>query len=449
MSTDIRIRKGLDLKLVGDAENTISVVSRSQVYSLKPSDFHKVTPKLLLKEGVEVKAGEALFYAKDDQEVKFVSPVSGKIVEIKRGEKRVILEIRIQADVQDTFLEHGSKNPKDMSAEQVKAYLLGSGCWPFIKQRPYDVIANSNDTPKAIFISGFSSAPLSADVEVALRDRIVSFQAGIDALSKLTSGKIHLSLNQKGNSILNGISGVEIHQVSGPHPAGNVGVQISKVDPINIGERVWVIAPQDVAIIGDLFLTGRFDATRVIALTGSEVLKPQYYAVKIGAQMKEIVSGKLASENVRIISGDVLTGTKVGLDGNLGFYGNAVTVIPEGNYYRMFGWLPFSGLNKHSVQRTALSWLTPGKKYTADTNMNGEERAFVVTGEMEKLMPLDIFPMQLLKACMANDIEKMENLGIYEVAPEDFALIDYASTSKIEAQTIIREALDLMINEVG
>ncbi len=449
MSTDIQIRKGLDLKLVGDAEHTVSTVPRSQVYSIKPSDFHKVTPKLTLKEGAEVKAGEALFYSKDDQEVKFVSPVSGKIIEIKRGDKRVILEIRIQADAQDTFVEHGKKNPKEMSNEQVKAHLLASGCWPFIKQRPYDVVANSNDTPKAIFISGFNTAPLSADVEVSLKDKVASFQAGVDALSKLTSGKVHLSLKGKGNSILSGISGVEKHNVVGPHPAGNVGVQIAKVDPINVGERVWIVAPQDVAIIGDLFLTGRFDATRVIALTGSEVAKPQYYAVKFGAQMKEIVSGKLTSDNVRIISGDVLTGTKVDMDGNLGFYANTVTVIPEGNYYRMFGWLPFAGANKHSVQRTALSWLMPGKRYKADTNLNGEERAFVVTGEMEKLMPLDIYPMQLLKACLANDIDKMENLGIYEVAPEDFALIDYASTSKIEAQVIIREALDLMINEVG
>jgi Na+-transporting NADH:ubiquinone oxidoreductase subunit A len=210
-----------------------------------------------------------------------------------------------------------------------------------------------------------------------------------------------------------------------------------------------VVAPQDVAIIGELFLTGKFEATKTIALSGSEVSNPQYYTVKIGAQIKEIVSGKLASDNVRLISGDVLTGNKVAVGGNLSYYANTVTVIPEGNQYRMFGWMPFAGANKHSMQRTALSWLMPGKKYVADTNLNGEERALVVTGEMEKVMPMDIYPMQLLKACLANDIEKMENLGIYEVAPEDFALVDYSNTSKLEAQVIIREALDLMINEVG
>ena len=210
-----------------------------------------------------------------------------------------------------------------------------------------------------------------------------------------------------------------------------------------------MVAPQDVAIIGELFLTGKFEASRTIALSGSEVLNPQYYTVKVGAQIKDIVSGKLASDNVRIISGDVLTGNKVALSGNLSYYANTVTVITEGNQYRMFGWMPFAGANKHSMQRTALSWLMPGKKYTPDTNLNGEERALVVTGEMEKVMPMDIYPMQLLKACLANDIEKMENLGIYEVAPEDFALVDYSNTSKLEAQVIIRGALDLMINEVG
>ena len=449
MSKDIRIKKGLDLKLVGDAETKVDVTSRSQVYSIKPSDFHKVTPKLVIKEGAEVKAGEVIFYSKNDQAVEFVSPVSGKISEIKRGEKRVILEINILSDAQDIFVEHGIKNPNEMSAEQVKSHLLSSGCWPFIKQRPYDVVANSSDSPKAIFVSAFNSAPLSSDVEIALKDKLVSFQAGIDALSKLTQGKVHLSVSGRVNSIFSSVSGVELHKVFGPHPAGNVGVQISQIDPINLGEKVWIVAPQDVAIIGDLFLTGKFVANKTIALSGSEVSKPQYFTVRIGAQMKDIITGKLISDNVRIISGDVFTGDKVSANGNLGYYANTVTVIPEGNQYRMFGWMPFAAANKHSMQRTALSWLTPGKRYVADTNLNGEERALVVTGEMEKVMPLDIYPMQLLKACLANDIDKMESLGIYEVAPEDFALIDYTNTSKLEAQVIIREALDLMINEVG
>jgi len=449
MSKDIRIKKGLDLKLVGTAELKVSDVLRSQVYSIKPSDFHKVTPKLVVKEGADVKAGEAIFFSKHDPAVNFVSPVSGKVLEIKRGEKRVILEIKIQADAQDVFVDYGKKDPKTMSNNEVKSHLLASGCWPFIKQRPYDVVANSTETPKAIFISAFSSAPLSTDVNFALEGKVDSFQAGIDALAKLTTGKVHVSVSGKSNSVLSGILGVEMHKVFGPHPAGNVGLQISKVDPVNAGERVWTVTPQDVAIIGDLFLTGKFDATKVVALSGSEVSSPQYYRIKTGAQVSDIVKGKLSSDNVRIVSGDVFSGTKVSKEGNLGYYTNSITVIKEGNQYRMFGWMPFAGLNKHSMQRTALSFLMPGKKYTADTNLNGEERALVVTGEMEDVMPMDIYPMQLLKACIANDIDKMENLGIYEVAPEDFALIDYNNTSKLEAQVIIREALDLMINEVG
>ena len=449
MSKDIRIKKGLDLKLKGEAAHKVAQVTRSKVYAVKPSDFHGVTPKMVVKEGDNVKAGEVIFFSKSDEKVKFVAPVSGKIQEIKRGEKRVILEILIAADSQDVFVEHSKKNPNDLSTEEVKAHLLASGCWLFINQRPYDVIANSADTPKAIFISAYATAPLAADVEFVLENKLEAFQVGIDALAKLTSGKVHLSVKGKGNSIFKDVKGVSMHQVYGPHPAGNVGVQIAKISPINAGERVWTVTPQDVAIIGELFLTGKYNATRTVALVGSEVKEAQYYNVISGAAIEDLVGGKIAGDNVRIISGDVLTGAKVKMDGNLGFYSNTVTVIPEGNVYRMFGWMPFASPSVHSASRTGLSWLMPGKKYAPNTNLNGEERALVVTGEMEAVMPMDIFPMQLLKACLASDIDKMESLGIYEVAPEDFALIDYTNTSKLEAQQIIREALDLMIKEVG
>ena len=449
MSKDIRIKKGLDLKLKGEAEKRVSEVSRSKVYAIKPSDFHGVIPKMVIKEGATVKAGEVIFYSKNDEAVKFVSPVSGTIHEIVRGEKRVILEIRITADSQDIYLEHSKKNPNDLTANEVKELLLSSGCWPFIIQRPYAIIANSSDVPKAIFVSAYSSAPLSGAVDYALENKAEAFQIGLDALTKLTEGKVHLSVNGKGKSFLNESKGVAIHQVFGPHPSGNVGVQIAKIDPVSSGEKVWTVAPQDVATIGEFFMTGKFNAKRTVALVGSEVKDPQYYSIIPGASIHDLVDGKIKGDNVRIISGDVLTGTKVDKNGTLGYYHNTVTIIPEGNEYRMFGWMPFASPNVHSAQRTALSWLMPGKKYTPNTNMNGEERALVVTGEMEDVMPMDIYPMQLLKACIANDIDKMENLGIYEVAPEDFALIDYTNTSKIEAQEIIRKALDLMIKEVG
>ncbi|HBK83087.1 MAG TPA: NADH:ubiquinone reductase (Na(+)-transporting) subunit A [Flavobacterium sp.] len=449
MSKDIRIKKGLDLKLKGEAEKVVSDVARSKVYAISPSDFHGVIPKMTVKEGAKIKAGEVIFYSKNDESVKFVSPVSGIIQEIIRGEKRVILQVLIAADSQDEYLEHSKKNPSNLSQDEVKAHLLASGCWPFIKQRPYDIIAKSTDTPKSIFISAHATAPLAADVEFALENKLEAFQTGIDALSKLTTGKIHLSVKGKGKSIFKEVKGVSLHHVYGPHPSGNVGVQIEKIDPISAGERVWTVSPQDVVVIGELFLTGIFNLTRTVALVGSEVKKPQYYSVKAGSSISDLVSNRINNDNVRIISGDVLTGKKVSSNGFLGFYSNVVSVIPEGNTYRMFGWMPFASPNIHSASRTGLSWLMPGKKFKPNTNLNGEERALVVTGEMESVMPMDIYPMQLLKACLSEDIDKMESLGIYEVAPEDFALIDYTNTSKLEAQEIIREALDLMIKEVG
>ncbi len=447
MSNDIRIKKGLNIKLKGEAERLLTEAPRSKVFSVKPANFHTVTPKLVKREGDAVKAGETIFFSKYNEAVKFVSPVSGKVKEVRRGAKRVILDVIIEADATDTYVEHGAKSPATMSGDEVKQLLLDSGCWPFIKQRPYDVIANPSETPKAIFVSAFDTAPLSADVEFVLKDRKEAFQAGIDALAKLTDGKVHLGVDKNSSAFFKDVKGATIHGVSGPHPAGNVGVQIHHVDPINAGERVWVVNPEDVAIMGNLFLTGKFDATRVVALAGSAVEKPQYFKVKIGAAVADVVSNIPADS--RVISGDVLTGDQIAADGFLGFYSNEITVIPEGNNYRIFGWMPFKDNHIHSVARTSLAWLFPNKKYEANTNLNGEERALVVTGEMEKVMPMDVYPMQLIKACLAGDLEKMENLGIYEVAPEDFALVDYVCTSKIEAQEILREGLDIMIKEVG
>jgi Na+-transporting NADH:ubiquinone oxidoreductase subunit A len=449
MSKDIRIKKGLDIKLKGKAEKVISVASRSKVFAINPSDFQGVIPKLTVKVGDKIKAGEPIFFSKKMEEIKFTSPVSGEIIEINRGAKRKILDIKIAADATDSYKDFGIKNPTELSSEEVKAHLLASGCWPFIKQRPYDVVANPADQPKAIFISSFSSAPLATDDSFALANDKKEFQTGIDALKKLTTGKVHLSVDGTTNSFFNDTKGVEIHKVFGKHPAGNVGVQIHFINPINRGEKVWVINPQDVAIIGRLFLQGKFDATRVIALAGSEVSKPQYFRTTLGADVNSLISENVPNSNVRVISGNVLTGTNISKVKFLGFYDNLLSVIPEGNHYTFLGWHPFIGNNKLSINRAFFSWLTPNKEYNLDTNLNGEERAFVVTGEMEKVMPMDIYPMQLLKATMANDIEKMENLGIYEVAPEDFALVEFVSTSKIEAQEIIRRGLELMVEEVG
>ncbi|MFI2742290.1 Na(+)-translocating NADH-quinone reductase subunit A [Zhouia sp. PK063] len=447
MSKDIKIKKGLDIKLKGEAERIISEAPRSKVYAIKPTDFHTVTPKMVVKQGDYVHAGDVIFFSKYNDMVKFVAPVSGTVQEIKRGAKRRILEVIIEADAQDAYKDFGAKQPESMSGDEIKAFLLESGCFPFIKQRPYDVIANPNDTPKAIFISAYASAPLAADIEFVLKDKKDDFQLGINAIAKLTSGKTHLSVDKNSTSFLKDVSGVEIHKISGPHPAGNIGVQIHNIDPINAGERVWVVQPQDVALIGKLFRTGKFDATRTIAVAGTEAPKAQYFQVKLGAGIKDILG--VITDSVRIISGDVLTGQKVTNDGYLGYYNNLITLIPEGNDYRAFGWLPFKDNNIPSMSRTSLAWLFPNKRYEVNTNLNGEERALVVTGEMEKVFPMDIYPMQLLKECMIGNIEKMESLGIYEVAPEDFALVEYVCTSKVEAQEIVRVALDLMIKEVG
>ncbi|WP_340065185.1 Na(+)-translocating NADH-quinone reductase subunit A [Ascidiimonas aurantiaca] len=451
MSNDIRIRKGLDIKLKGVAERKISEAPKSKFFAIKPTDFHNVTPKMVLKEGARVEAGDELFFSKYSEKVKFVAPVSGEIKEIKRGAKRRILEVIIEADKEVAYRDFGKKDPMAMNADEVKEHLLISGCWPFIKQRPYDIIANPDDTPKAIFISAYASAPLAAEVDFTLQGREEDFQAGIHAISKLTEGKVHLTVQKNANSFLTGVKGVDLHKVSGPHPAGNVGVHIHHIDPLNAGERVWVVNPEDVAIIGAIFRTGQFKAERIIAVAGSEVKKPGYYKAIIGSQISSYIydAGIHTPDNIRVICGDVLTGDSVSPDGFLSFYTTTLSVIPEGASYRMFGWLPFKDNNIPSMSKTSLSWLFPNKRYEVNTNLNGEERALVVTGEMEKVMPMDIFPMQLLKECMAGNIEKMENLGIYEVAPEDFALVDYTCTSKIEAQEIIREGLDLMIKEVG
>jgi len=450
MSEDIRIKKGLNIKLKGKAEEIISAAPRSGIFAIQPKDFHGITPKMTVKVGAEVVVGDVLFYSKSNEQIKFTSPVSGVVSEIRRGAKRRILAVVIKANSKDEYKNFGKEDPSGLSKEQVLAKILESGCWGFVNQRPYDVIADPTEQPKAIFVSSFDTAPLAPNYAFALKEQKQAFQAGMNALAKLTTGKLYLSVNES-TSFFNKIENAEIVNVQGKHPAGNVGVQISKVSPINQGERVWTVNPQDVAIIGNLFLTGEYKPTRVIALVGSEVLAPQYYAVTAGQGLDSLLKNKIHTENVRVISGNVLTGEKVPtLGGFLGYYDNIVSVIPEGNVYRMFGWIPFVGSGSiHSASKTSFSWLTPNKEYTLNTNLQGEERALVVTGEMEKVMPIDIYPMQLLKAVIAKDIEKMENLGIYEVAPEDFALVDYTSSSKIEAQAIIREGLDLMINEVG
>ncbi|MFD1095125.1 Na(+)-translocating NADH-quinone reductase subunit A [Salegentibacter chungangensis] len=447
MSKDIRIKRGLSLRLEGEAEKELVEAPRSKTFGIKPPDFHSVVPKMVVKEGAKLLAGDEIFFSKYTDQIRFTSPVSGTLKEIKRGEKRKIMEVIIEADPEDSYKDFGKMDASSSDAEAVKNRILESGCGAFINQRPYDIVADPKDTPKAIFISAVSTAPLAPDWGFILKDKVAEIQEGIYALQKLTPGKVHLSVDSSSAKVLGDLKGVELHNVSGPHPAGNVGVQIHKIDPINQGERVWTVSPDDLAIIGNLFLTGRYEASRTVAVTGSEAENRKYYTTKIGANVSDLIGQ--APDSVRIISGNVLTGQKLSNNQYVGFFNNEVTLIPEGDNYRMFGWLPFTYNNIHSNSRTSLSWLFPNKKYKPTTNLNGEERALVVTGEMEEVLPMDIYPMQLIKACLAGDIEKMENLGIYEVSPQDFALVEYVNTSKLEIQEIIRLGLDLMITEVG
>ncbi|GAA0739811.1 MULTISPECIES: Na(+)-translocating NADH-quinone reductase subunit A [Flavobacteriaceae] len=451
MSNDIKIKKGLNINLKGDAEKTTENAIISNYCTIRPEDFHSIIPKLVAKEGTKVKAGETVFYNKDAEDMKFVSPVSGEVVEVARGERRRIMAIKIQADKEQTYVDFGKFNLDAADADKVKAHLLASGCWPFIKQRPYDVIANPNKSPKAIFVSGYASAPLAADYDYVLQGKEAEMQAAITALGKLTEGQVHVSVGKNSNSPLAGLSGITLHKVSGPHPSGNVGTQINKIDPINKGEVVWTINPQDLVVIGELLLTGKFNAERIVALVGSSVKKPRYFKTKIGSEIATMVydNGVDKDGNDRIISGNVLSGKQIKPDGALDYYSNTVTVIPEGDDYEFFGWNK-PVFNKISTSRAmTFSWLNPKKKYDLNTNTNGEHRAFVVTGSYEEVFPLDIYPMQILKACMYQDLDEMEALGMYEVAPEDFALTEFICVSKQPHQKIIRQGLDLMLKEIG
>lgn len=452
MSKTYKIRKGLNIRLVGEAEKVKASVAPSEIYALKPTDFHGLTPKVVSKPGDKVKAGDVVFYDKYNEAIKFVAPVSGEVQEIVRGAKRRILEVTIKADSEIAYAQLKQADPNDLSREDVVKQILSAGMWPFIKQRPIDIIADPEDKPKAIFISGFDSAPLGPDYDFILHGDKGYFQNGINALKKLTEGSIHLGLRGDGTAdeVFNRVQGVQKSQFSGPHPAGTVGVQIHKVSPINKGEVVWTINPQSVYMIGRMFAEGKADFSKVIAITGSEAKNPKYYKVVSGACVKNICDEQQKEGDVRCISGNPLTGDHIESEGYLGFYHDQMTFLPEGNEAKFSftqGWLS-PGFGKFSNSKLYPTWLTPGKKYALDTNTNGEERAFVVTGELEKVFPFDIYPMQLVKSMQFRDIDLMENLGAYEIAPEDFALCEFVCTSKIEIQDIVRDGLDYLKKEV-
>ena len=445
MSKTIKLCKGLDIKLQGAAVKETIAIGMASTYAVSPLDFEGIVPKMLVKVGDAVKAGSPLFFNKNNASVIFTSPVSGTVAAVVRGEKRRILAVEIAADSTVAYEEFETLDVKSATRDQIVELLLKSGLWTLLIQRPYGIIANPADMPKSIFVSAFDSAPLAPDYGYTLAEDQEALQKGFEVLGRLTEGKVHLSYNAKAAAPK--FSGVELHAFQGKHPAGNVGVQIHHIDPINKGEKVWTVGYADVAIIGRLFLNGKVDMTRTIAVTGSEVKAPAYVKVIAGAKLETILKNNIKEgAHARYISGNVLTGRNVGAEGYLGYYANQLSVIPEGDSYEFMGWA-MPRFSKFSVSRAYFSWLFPKRKYNLNTNTNGEERAFVVTGLYEKYLPMDIYPMHLLKAIMAGDLDKMEALGIYEVVEEDFALCEFVDPSKIDMQQIIRNGINLMIKE--
>lgn len=448
MSEVIKIKKGLDIPLSGKAEKVFGQTQLPGLFAVKPTDFHGIVPKMVLKEGDPVKIGTVLFFDKYHPEVKFVSPVSGVLKSVNRGERRRILEVIVESDAKDEFVDFGAADPAKMDRAAVIEKMLEAGAWPYIRQRPYDIIANPSETPRSVFISSFDSAPLAPDLDFVLSGQEAAFKSGIEVLKKLCSD-VHIGLsNESASKVYQNLEGVQIHRFEGPHPAGNVGTQIHHVAPLNKGEKVWVVQPQEVVSIGSLFSTGKHDFSRSIVLAGSEVLRPAYFRYRLGASVTELLRDNLADGTLRIISGNVLTGDQIDNDGFIGFYHSQVIVIPEGNEHEFLGWaLP--GFGKFSMSHSFFSWMCSKKQYRLNANIHGGRRAIVVSGQYEKVLPMDILPEHLFKAIITDDIDKMEQLGIYEVVEEDVALCEFVCTSKMELQSLVRKGIEVMIKEVG
>lgn len=451
MGKFIRLKKGFTINLAGKAAPKVVETEQPETFVIKPTDFYGTyMPKSVVKEGDTVKAGTPLFHDKKHEQVLYTAPVSGEIVEIKRGEKRKLLEIKILADKKVEYASFNKYSVSDIAnlpVAELKNQLLSSGVWPMIVQRPFGVVADPSVTPKAIHISAFDTHPLAPDYAVLYKGQDQFFQVGVDILKRLTSGAVHVNTHSTSeiSTVFSQVKGAEVNKFSGPHPAGCVGVQIHHLDPINKGQVVWTISPAGVIQIGKLFLNGIYDASKLVAVVGSEVKNPQYYKAYTGASVKKFIEGNLTQDHVRVISGNPLTGTAIGKDGHLGFFDQQLTVLPEGDYAEFIGWIT-PGERKLSFHRAIglFSFLSPGKERVVDTNTHGEPRAFVQTGIFEQVTPMDVLPTYLLKSILAEDIDEMEALGIYEVIEEDLALCEFVDVSKHKVQEILREGIELI-----
>ena len=447
MANVIKLRKGLDINLRGRADKGTVEPVKSADCALVPESFGGVVPKVVVREGDSVRAGDALFVDKKHPEVKFASPVSGTVEAIVRGDRRKVLCVKVKADEVQQYVAFDPKDVASLDGEAVKQTLLEAGLFGYIQQLPYAVATTPDTTPKAIFVSAFRDMPLASDFEVELKGNEKDFQTGLTALSKIQKTYLGVGVRQTASALVDA-KDVEINVFDGKCPAGNVGVQVNHVSPVNKGEVVWTVDPAAVIFIGRLFNTGKVDLRRIIAVAGSEVKTPSYVETLVGTSLRAVLEGRLkATEHVRIINGNPLTGRKSTLEDYIGAHTSEVTAIPEGDdNNELLGWI-LPRVNQYSTSRSYFSWLLGKKEYDLDARVKGGERHMIMSGEYDKVLPMDIYGEYLIKAIIAEDIDKMEQLGIYEVSPEDFAVAEFVDSSKLELQKIVRNGLDMLRKE--
>ena len=448
MANVIKLRKGLDINLKGKAAEQKFPVKAAAQYALVPDDFVGMTPKVVVREGDHVKAGDALFVNKKQTDVKFASPVSGVVQAVVRGDRRKVLRVVVEADKNQQYVDFGLKQVASLDGDAVVKALLEAGLFGYINQLPYAVSTTPDQKPRAVFVSALRDMPLAGDFEYELQGNEEDFQTGLTALSKVAP--VYLGIGAKQTSkALTEAKDVEVNVFDGPCPAGNVGVQVNNIAPVNKGEVVWTVDPTAVIFFGRLFRTGKVDLRRLVAVAGSEITKPEYAEVLVGQPIADLLEGKLAAnDHLRIINGNPLTGRKATKDDFVGGHTSEITVIPEGdNVDEMLGWI-LPRTNDFSVSRSYFSWLFgKNKEYALDARVKGGERHMIMSGEYDKVLPMDIYAEYLIKAIIAGDIDRMEQLGIYEVAPEDFAVAEFVDSSKLELQHIVRQGLDMLRKE--
>lgn len=443
------LKRGHDILLEGVASETIDHSVKATTFAVQPTNFIGISPipKVVVEVGDEVKAGDILFHEKKRPEWKWAAPVSGEVIAVNRGAKRAITEVVILADKEMSYRSLDAIDLEQASREELKGFLQESGAWPLIMQRPFNVIADTAATPRDIFISTFDSAPLAPNLNLVVEGNEAAFQKGLDALNKLTDGSVYLGLDARDghapHTAFENATGVEKHWFRGAHPSGNVGVQIHHLKPLASSDVAWTLTVQNVITLGRLFTEQRFNTERLVALTGAELHAPKYVNTYLGAKVGDLLDGNLANDHVRFISGDVLSGEQKTVDGFLNFHDDQITVVEEGDDYQLFGWL-LPSLNTPSISKTFPSAFLPDLTFKANTNTNGEKRAFVVTGNYEEVLPMDIYPQSLFKSILVGDFERMEGLGLHELVEEDVALCEFVCVSKQPVQQIVRQGLDMM-----